>query len=455
MGEWFRDLFIDGFMFQKLGGYDPFQKEYVLAANNIAIPVEIECIECGVTRTYILDDRATSELCVNVGLLVGDVNINYKAIDVLPGSFEIEATYNGVVVTTGNTQVSGTLVVDKDTVGVSVIDLALSGFDKDVTVEITIECPDANIITLFQICVSNDTEAGQFIHNEYQWTDGTYVSPLHSTPVQLQSGTTNPLVSQYDIVVGPQGAGIIPANGADISVISRKIAPVDDFVFENPIDSFRYLRSSTLYDNTPVDIAALLAASTLIVPTTGSAPKYQGNFTMPGGTFEYLYLIYDYRNSQLRELCYSAVSASDAFCGCSPGVNFTAQQCRADNVINEVVVGPYTGAKVGDFVEITPDGFLGTCIFRLVETTSDPDTAAITAIRTDIYDCSQVCNMYDIENVSGGPITLTLTDCVLGTPYELAFTTGQTWTNVCARDFDVVFPNTDYVFTLTFCDCLA
>ena len=240
-----------------------------------------------------------------------------------------------------------------------------------------------------------------------------------------------------------------------MSIISRRIQPVDDFIFNNPVDKFRYLRSATLYANTEIDMAALLAASTEIIPSTGGSGIYQGDFVMPGGTFQYLYFIYDYRNAYLKEFCYSNISADDACCNCAPGANVLAEQCRADGVVNQIVASNAMGAIVGDFVEITDDGFLGTCIFKILETTSDAATQTVTAIRPDILDCSEACGTYSIENVSGGPITLSYVSCTTGFLTSLDFTTGQTWPSVCANWFDLTFPNTDYTITYNFCDCLV
>ena len=54
MRSWFRDEFIESFNTQKLGGYDPYMNEYVLASNDVFLPGEEDCIECNTVQTFLL-----------------------------------------------------------------------------------------------------------------------------------------------------------------------------------------------------------------------------------------------------------------------------------------------------------------------------------------------------------------------------------------------------------------
>ncbi len=171
-------------------------------------------------------------------------------------------------------------------------------------------------MTLIQVCVSSDDDSGELIHNEYRWNDTSFVSPLHSNQIVLGSGS-GLIVSQYSFINSPQGAGIIPADGATVDVRSNRIlSSGDDFDFNTAQHELLFLRSSTLYSNNTTDITNLLAAATQITPVTGGPNLYQGSFTMPTSTDEYLYLIYDYRDKQQVTLCYSSTSLQDSCCGC-------------------------------------------------------------------------------------------------------------------------------------------
>jgi hypothetical protein len=85
MSTWFRDLFITDFDTQKLGAYDPYSKEYVLSSNETKIPTVTECLSCGITQEFVLSGiEKITEYCVNVGNLVGDVNIVYNVTSINP-----------------------------------------------------------------------------------------------------------------------------------------------------------------------------------------------------------------------------------------------------------------------------------------------------------------------------------------------------------------------------------
>ena len=329
MRSWFRDLFIDSFETQKLGGFDPYMDEYVLSSNDILKPSEVECDPCGVGKTFKVIEQEATTYCVNVGEFVGDIDIEYQVIEdsaTLPG-FSINANYNGIDYDTGTVTVGGTLTFPKQSVSEQFVYITVLTNDTT-TLQVLVNCPDAEEITIVNVCFTGDDEAGMYIHNEYRWTDGTFTSPLHSESVEFATGTNNPLVSQYQEVAGRQGGGIIPSDTATVRLICNKLA-TDDFVFDETSDRFKYLRTNTLYDNTDVDMQALLAAIDAVPPTpippaggvatpiinTGAPNTYYAEFDMPA-TGSYLYLVWDYRTiTETTDLCYGATE-SNACCLC-------------------------------------------------------------------------------------------------------------------------------------------
>ena len=323
MRSWFRDLFIDSFRTQKLGGFDPYMDEYVISSNNTLKPVEEGCIDCGTfVGDIIVTELTPYEFCVDVGTLVGDLTISIDVGTVSPNAqFDVTYTYAGISTTyvSNNPPTSGvvTIVLDKNSVSdqkVTVVVLNY-GADKSFINSITVGCPVADIITIIPISVTTNENSGEYIHSEYSWTDGTYVSPLHSRLVEFKSDiVANPIVSDYDTIVGPQGAGIIPADGAIVSLVCNKIN-FDDFIFDENTNNFRYLRSNTLYDeNIEADMQALLVAATISTPIVSSPPVYSTSFAMPA-TGSYLYLVWDYRTSTQDDLCFGA-TLKDSCCNC-------------------------------------------------------------------------------------------------------------------------------------------
>ena len=316
MRNYFRDLFIQDFNTQKLGGYDPYMNEYVLSGNTTQLPKEEECISCQTRRVYKPKKATPVSFCVDLGGLVGDVTVTYNVTSLVGTSTSIQATYDGVPTSSGPVGIGiGTLTFNKNKVGVDKAFILLTATDE-ATIDFKITCPDALNMTLIQVCVSSDDDSGELIHNEYRWDDTSFVSPLHSNQIALSSGS-GLIISQYSSINSPQGAGIIPADGATVDVRSNRIlSSGDDFDFNTAQHELLFIRTNTPYAETVAGTKLLLADATQITPVTGGPNLYEGSFTMPTSTDEYLYLIYDYRDKQQVTLCYSSTSLQDSCCGC-------------------------------------------------------------------------------------------------------------------------------------------
>lgn len=316
MRSWFRDLFITSPDTQKLGGFDPYMNEYVLSSNDIKLPAVEECIECGIIQNLTVASSSEYTFCVDLTTVTGTVNIPYTFAAGDSGT--IAATYNAVTVTTGVVSGSGTLSVTKNSPAVTTVSITITPSGGAATLRLAVECPTTTILKVIQVCVTSNIDSAQFIHNEFGYVDGTYISPSNSSSVTFVAGTTNPLISQYESFNGVQGDSICPTNGSTVKLSCTRLG-FDNFTFDTTTDKFRYLRSNTVYGNTPVDIAALIAASTQALPlvTTGAPNSYYAEFAMPGGTDAILYLIYDYRNTVEHGLCYDAASVVDVCCVCT------------------------------------------------------------------------------------------------------------------------------------------
>ena len=58
MRTWFRDTFNASYDTQKLGGFDPYMNEYVLSSNERELPLNPECLNCGISQTFTLSTVA-------------------------------------------------------------------------------------------------------------------------------------------------------------------------------------------------------------------------------------------------------------------------------------------------------------------------------------------------------------------------------------------------------------
>jgi hypothetical protein len=313
MRTWFRSTFIDFFATQKLGGWDPYMNEYVLVINDTEIPQPPQCVACGLQQTFTLSDESF-QYCVDLSPFVGDVNIDYTVISITPGdTFEVSAVYDGTTYTTGPESTSGTLTFSKDINNVNLADITVTA-NGTVVLAVLVNCPNQELMTVIQVVITNDYDAGQTNHVQFRYTSGTYTSPIQTTFVEFVSGSANPLVSLYSAITGPKGFGSIPVDGSDVYLISNKIVP-DTFDFDTANDSFKYYTSNTLYNNNTADISTLLGLASTATPITQSGNVFQSYFTS-GVLQDYLYLIWDYRSSTATELCYSNVDIQDVCCGC-------------------------------------------------------------------------------------------------------------------------------------------
>jgi hypothetical protein len=304
MRSWFRDMFIADFNTQKLGGYDPYMDEYVLASNEIFLPGQEDCIECNTIQTFTLT-LARQSFCVNLGNNVGPVSVNYAIIDPVATDDEatITTTYDGASVATGpitsasqppvpdvnkNSITENTVTIDLDyTPGVT---------GRPFVIQVQVKCPDAQDLNVRLITLSRDTYLRQSIHSEFQWQTAapdTFVSPLSSTAVTFDGGV-NPIISDWQEYTVSQGSNLGPLNGSTVTMRYNRLTP-DNYTLR-PVDTLGLLRSSTNY--TQADIVTLLAdpALTRLAPT-GADPLYTADFLMPNTTDEYLYLIWDYSNA--------------------------------------------------------------------------------------------------------------------------------------------------------------
>ena len=373
MRGWFRDLFHDNFDAQKLGGFDPYMNEYVLSANSITLPFVGNCDLCGGSRNITIPVGESVTYCVNVTQEVGTVDIEYvipsggndnviteantpnvggglvKMItetgsnsasgnDIVisdstdNNTYTITAQYNGTS-TSVTDSINGILQVPKNSVYAEDMTITVSSNSITAdTIEITVNCPVADTVTLWQIGITSNADRStptltKTITNQYFWQDGLFRrSTPQSNQMEFKSGTLNPLVSQRLSFTGPQGASLIPNQNATVRIISNKIInDNDNYDFQYGKNNFRFLRSATFYGNLESDTRSLLAASTKATPVKNvlNTQEYFAEFTMPSGNNnDNLYLIYDYRDSTEIQLCYSNIDLNDVCCvGCNVADN--------------------------------------------------------------------------------------------------------------------------------------
>lgn len=327
MRTWFRDLFKDSFQTQKIGAFDPYMDEYVLSSNETNIPQPIDCIECGINQTFTFEESGSQSFCVNQGLAVGDVTISYSPYGVGPSGFEISSVYNGTTYTTGVVESAGTLTIPKDVNNVQTISVEAIA-SGPLLLDVNVSCVEPVIMTIIEVVVTNDYEAGQTVHAQYRYTKNTYNSPLQSSFVSFGTQLSNFVISRYNQNTGTVGTGAFPQQGSTMRLISNQFS-TDTFVFKPAYNKLKYLMTDTLYLNNVSDITTLLSLASMATPATTSPSYNDATFTVPA-IQDYLYLIWDLRDSVQTDLCYGP-SSQDVCCNCN---NCGEATCRSYVISN-------------------------------------------------------------------------------------------------------------------------
>lgn len=308
MRTWFRDRFINSFNTQKIGGFDPYMNEYVLSMNDIEIPGNPQCLQCGKVQTLSLsndtEEYKTLNFCVDLGPVIGGVDVNWNVLSIGEGSnFSVTVTYNSQETTSGTVYDSGSINFSKDSITQEIVYISIM-YMGVISLSVNVDCPIGVPLNVIEVVLTSDIDAGKSIHTQFRYTDGFYVGPLQSNQVSFINGSS-PIVSRYNLMTGFVGTGLFPPEGSTMVIQTNKIAP-DNYNFQLYENSFRVLRTTTLLENNPSDINTLLISSGYVPPVLVNPNLFSGTFTVPSASAgDYLYLVWDLRNKNVSMLCNS------------------------------------------------------------------------------------------------------------------------------------------------------
>jgi hypothetical protein len=303
--NWFRNEFKNSLGNQKIGGFDPYTKEYVLSLNDNKLPYENDKYSCGVTISQQLF-IGRYEFTLELGNTIGDVVFDYNVTE---GSASISVVYDSVYVINQHViEGIGSVSFMKDNILPTTVTVIIET-EVECSYTLTPNCPVSQEITVFRVVANSSNTLDQTIHNSYKWALGTFTSAYNTDYVLLEADG----VSLFNSDTNMASVGVIPAIGSTITFESNKLTG-DTFIFEG--NSFKYLISDILY--TEADINTLLttstAASPILNPSTGS---YTTSFVYDNpDAKQYLYLIWDYVQSHDITLCYNL---NQECCDCSNG----------------------------------------------------------------------------------------------------------------------------------------
>jgi len=451
MRTWFRDEFIDTQTTQKLGGFDPYMNEYVLTSNDIQVPSVVECIPCGQINSFNIDNTdkpvRVISYCVKLTNCIADGNIVVTTTSMSIGSsIDISITYDNFTTLSTITTVgihSYAYSVNNPTVLELEVVLTISA-NAIVVFDVDNQCQECDSLFIVEVVITDGSNAGMFIHNQYNYTETTipYSSPLQSNQVTFALPSSNPLVSYYNIDAGLQGQGSFPYPGVDTNVYTNKIG-FDDFDVTVPYNKFLYHTSNTWYQNNQIDITTLLSVATNITPLTQSGTQWKGTFTTPS-LDNFLYLIWDLRQSTAVELCFSAEDCTTVCTEC-----YTPPPCNCGSwLVVNINIFPVNNisyidcngnnAVIGDegtYGHTFPAyGALFICARDFPE---DYRAQGFAYMYLGCFCCSSQCTNFDIINNSDVDIEFYgLVDCGATTPSSTTIPANpMSTTSLCVNDY--------------------
>ena len=312
MSSWFRDRFIQGKNNFKLGGYDPYSKEYVLSMTDTLREIDGITLLCdtGISQAYEDTNGDFGEpytYTVTLENLDGIVPIDYSGYTEPGGGnynpgFTIQVSYNGVEVinefVSTFSSVSGQFTFNK--YDSTINECTVTVTPRHTNYSINVGCVQAQSLTVIRMVRNTDAMKDKIIHHDYSWVSTQKSGPNFTDEVVFGDGP----VSLYETATGVESVGIIPEDG---SVVTMRFIKENGDTADFDSDKFKYLVSSTLYTQNEIEtlVPLLQETSAIINPTTG---VYEGSFTYSNpSNHQYLYMVWDYVEPLIT--CDSSISA--------------------------------------------------------------------------------------------------------------------------------------------------
>ena len=301
--SWFRDLFLESFDTQKIGGFDPYMNEFVLSSNTQETPQLPNVKTCGYTLN-ISDSDTEYNMIVDYTTIIGQCDIDYN----VTGNVNILVEWNDSAVLNQNITGSGTLSFDKTLNNPTDANITITPINGEASYDLDFNCPTADELTVKEIVINFAGDVNLKTTCRYRWSLATDLSPYSSNIISLESDG----VSLFNETTGPSSFGAIPPLGATVIMKNRQ-NPGETFEFDPTSDKFKYLTTDVNYDE--ADLNTLIPLLNTATPITGSSPEYQASFTYNTQS-DYMYLVWDLREPTLLDFCYDEKSPTEACCEC-------------------------------------------------------------------------------------------------------------------------------------------
>jgi hypothetical protein len=367
MRSWFRDLFIGGLKTQKLGAFDPYMNEYVLASNDNELPSEEDCVGCNSNLSNIILGQAggltTYTFCVDFTGSLG-ASIIYWDTGTTPDgnvTMRVESGTDDVtrgVIAGGASSGNFSLVKTDASTKTATVTLTHTSGEPVTFKSFSVGCLTGNVKTIVSIVLSDGVDVGKTIHAQYSY--GAFGRNTFLTTFELNQG--NPNRSLFNSFAGAQGLSNVPTDGSTITMYANEFVG-DTYDVQASVNKFRYLSSNTAYTNGSASLQLLIDATDAagnVVAMTGVGPEYSTSFTMPTDGNQYFYMIWDFRNPTAIDLCLDASVAADACCNCACT---SAQNTQYEiDVLSGLAIVDYVDATLGSITQAFNVGITAFCV---------------------------------------------------------------------------------------------
>jgi len=208
MRSWFRDLFLDSFETQKLGGFDPYMNEFVLSSNMQKLPQPPIVRDCGYVLN-ISNSNTKYELVVNYSTIIGQCDLVYD----VTGDANILVEWNGSTAISQNVTGNGTVSFNKTLNNPTDANITITPVNGAASFQIEFKCPATPELTVKEIVINSAGDVNLTTTCRYRWSLGTDLSPYSTNILTLDADG----VSLFNETTGPSSFGALPALGATVT----------------------------------------------------------------------------------------------------------------------------------------------------------------------------------------------------------------------------------------------
>lgn len=281
MISFFRDLFILNPTSKKLGGFDPYHRQYFLSVEDEKVKRYIA--NCGNTIYKTITEPFTYFFRLNE--LSGNFSFNYN---ITQGVCDIEVDFDNTLNFYNSLVGSGTIEIPRTSIQEDVVKVTITPANS-ATIEITNNCPVGDNIRVGTIILSDPEEAGKTMKNKYRWGSKPFYEETHV----FGEGP----ISKFDIAEGLEGSTRFPINGSQINIQAFKDSTSTGTFTKERCNRLGYLVSPAIYTEADIETILQNANWLTLSETQVSLNTFvsQSNFTFnKNENKDILYLIWDY-----------------------------------------------------------------------------------------------------------------------------------------------------------------